>query len=190
MTMEKIVVPFNSDTTKKYNSLLRTINEMEKSIRLTEISYVFINVIIVLFSVNYITSFFNTTLAVSFTLEASLIMICLFSGMIICTFWTALITRMQLKLKLRYFQARFLERKMNCVGECILSDESLFFTPSIRKVESPDNKELLDYPIHGPLRLDGFIGSIRPGYLSLMMPFTFFLMYLILSIRVIIRLLA
>jgi hypothetical protein len=87
--------------------------------------------------------------------------------------------RAQLKLKLRYFQARYLERKLNCKGEYIISDESLFFNPEIRKVESSDGKETVFYPTEGPSRMDGFIGAARPRTLSLMMPFWFFIIYLL-----------
>jgi len=63
-------------------------------------------------------------------------------------------------------------------GEYIISDESLFFNPEIRKVDSPDGKETVFYPTEGPSRMDGFVGVARPRILSLIMPLLFFIIYL------------
>ena len=71
---------------------------------------------------------------------------CLIIGKSICTYWTASAMRLQLKLKLHYFQARFLERRMDQVGEYIFSDEHTFFEPAMGKIESPDKQETLYYP--------------------------------------------
>ena len=87
--------------------------------------------------------------------------------------------RLQLKLKLRYFQVRFLERKLNRAGEFIFSDESLFFSQKTREIKSPDGKETVSYPTKGFLRMDGFAGAAKPRYLSLLMPSMFFAFYLI-----------
>jgi len=106
-------------------------------------------------------------------------------GILINAYWTVSSTILQLKLKLRYFQARYLERKLDSSGEYIISDESFFFNSEIRKVESPDEKETVFYPTEGFLRMDGFIGAAKPRFLSLMMPFLFFIIYLLSLVTII-----
>ena len=106
------------------------------------------------------------------------ILLCHVFGLALNTYAIATSMRTQLKLKLRYFQARFLERKLNSTGEFIISDESSFFAPDIGKIESPDGKETLLYPKKGILRMDGFIGSAKPRVLSLVIPMIFFIIYL------------
>ncbi len=85
--------------------------------------------------------------------------------------------RLQLRLKLRYFQARALERKMNCAGEFIFSDEHIFFEPTVYRLESFDKKETIFYPTSGPARMDGFVGSAKPRVFSWMFPLLFIIIY-------------
>lgn len=180
----------NSETTQKYIALISLINEMEKRLGWSELMYLILNSIIVMFIIHFESSLFK---ALPLSLTALELLFTLFSlviGMAVCTYWTASSMRIQLKLKLRYFQARFLERKMNCVGEYIFSDESPFFLPHRGIVESPDNKETLRYPKSGVLRMDGFIGSAQPRQLSLLMPCLFFIVYLTIFIWVLIQLLS
>ncbi len=99
-------------------------------------------------------------------------------GMFVCIFWITSSMRLQLKLKLRYFQARYLERKMDSAGENFCSDESIFFNREIRKIESPDKKELLQYPVKGFSRMDGFMGAAKSRYLTWILPGIFFFFYL------------
>ena len=100
-------------------------------------------------------------------------------GMFVCVLWITSSMRLQLKLKLRYFQARYLERKMDSAGENFCSDEGIFFNPEIRKIESPDKKELLQYPVKGLSRMDGFIGAAKSRYLNWILPSIFFFFYLV-----------
>ena len=58
------------------------------------------------------------------------------------------------------------------------SDEGIFFNPKIRKIESPDKKELLQYPTKGLQRMDGFIGAAKPRYLTWSLSGIFFILYL------------
>ena len=107
----------------------------------------------------------------------SFVFLSLVVGMAICAYWAAYATRLGLKLKLRYFQARYLERKMNTQGEFIISEEGVFFNPTNKGIESPDKEEHLLYPAQGAARMDGFIGSAKPNYFSLLMPCMFFVIY-------------
>jgi hypothetical protein len=106
--------------------------------------------------------------------------------MFLCVFWIAFAMRLQLKLKLRYFQARYLERKMDSVGENFYSDEDIFFNPKIRNIESPDKKELLQYPVRGLTRMDGFIAGAKPRHLTWILPSIFFILYLLTFINIVV----
>jgi hypothetical protein len=171
-----------SETAGKYFAMITTINEMEKRMGWADLIYLTLNLIVFLFIISFIS---YLTHKMYFPLSVMDLLFVLFSlviGMAICLYWAASAIRLQLKLKLRYFQVRFLERKMNCLGECIFSDESVFFDPDIRLIESPDNKETLYYPTSGIARMDGFIGSAKPRYFSWLMPIMFFAMYWIIFI--------
>jgi hypothetical protein len=172
--MEKIM----DGTIKKYSLIFSKIHEIEKRMVWTELAYLAMNTFIFSFSVILLTVLQHNKYRGLTPMEMFFVLISLVIGMAICTYWVASIMRLQLKLKLHYFQARFLERQMNCAGECIFSDEALFFDPDIRRIESPDNKETLLYPNKGLLRMDGFLGAARPRQFSWMMPAIFFCTYM------------
>ena len=158
-------------TAQKYLGLMNMISNIENRMVRSELTYLIVNVFI----------FFISTLALHqaqfFGYPFSLFW--LLVGMYICVFWIASSLRLQLKLKLRYFQARYLERKMDSSGENFFSDEGLFFNPEIRKIESPDEKELLEYPTKGFKRMDGFVGAAKPRHLTWILPSVFFIFYLL-----------
>ena len=158
-------------TVQKYILLMKMIGMMENRHVRSEIAYLIINIFIFLsstMSLNREGFFDNSFLLFWFAL-----------GMWMCVLWVTSSLRLQLKLKLRYFQARYLERKMDSAGENFCSDESTFFNPEIRKIESPDKKELLQYPVKGFVWMDGFIGAARPRYLTWILPSIFFFFYLV-----------
>jgi hypothetical protein len=170
------------ETAGKYFALISTINEIEKRMGWADLIYLTLNLVVFLFIISFVSNLMHK---IYFPLSAMDLLFVLFSlviGMAICVYWAASAIRLQLKLKLRYFQVRFLERKMNCIGECIFSDESIFFDPDIRRIDSPDNKETLYYPTSGIARMDGFIGSAKPRYFSWIMPIMFFVIYWIIFI--------
>jgi hypothetical protein len=68
---------------------------------------------------------------------------------------------------------------MDSAGENFFSDETIFFNPGIRKIESPDEKEIVQYPVRGFTRMDGFIGATKPRFLSWILPSVFFILYLL-----------
>lgn len=156
-------------TVQKYLGLMTMISTMENRMVRAELTYLIVNVFI----------FFISTLALRqvqfFGYPFSLFWLLI--GLYICTFWIATSLRLQLKLKLRYFQARYLERKMDSAGENFFSDEGLFFNPEIRKIESPDEKEILEYPTKGFKRMDGFVGAAKPRHLTWILPGVFFIFY-------------
>jgi len=158
-------------TVQKYLGLMNMISSMESRMVRTEMVYLVVNIFV----------FFVSTLSIPKAefFGYSYALFWLIIGMYLCVFWIASALRMQLKLKLRYFQARYLERKMETAGETFFSDEGIFFNPKIRKLESPDEKELLEYPVKGFKRMDGFIGAAKPRHLTWILPSVFFIFYLI-----------
>ena len=71
---------------------------------------------------------------------------------------------------------------MDSVGEYFFSDQDIFFDREIRKIESPDKKEIVRYPLKGLSRMDGFFGAAKPRYLSWIIPSIFFILYLLIFI--------
>ena len=158
-------------TLQKYLALMKMIVSMENRMVRSEMIYLIVNVFI----------FFVSTLSLQHArfFGYPYVLFWLIIGMYLCTFWVASSLRLQLKLKLRYFQARYLERKMDSAGENIFSDEGIFFNPKLRKIESPDEKEFLQYPVKGFKRMDGFIGAAKPRLLTWTLPGIFFIFYLL-----------
>jgi hypothetical protein len=161
-------------TVQKYLALIDMIGLMENRLVRSEMVYLMINLFIFLAS--------TLSLHRKGLLIGSLVLFWSALGMFVCIFWITSSVRLQLKLKLRYFQARYLERKMDSAGESFFSDESVFFDPEVRKIESPDQKELLFYPVKGIGRMDGFIGAAKSRYLTWILASIFFFFYLVTSI--------
>lgn len=158
-------------TVQKYLGLMNMISTVENRMVRTEMIYLIINIFV----------FFVSMLSlpkVHFFGYPS-VLFWLIIGMFVCVFWISSTLRVQLKLKLRYFQARYLERKMDSAGENFFSDESIFFNPKIRKLESPDEKEVLEYPGKGFKRMDGLFGAAKPRHLTWILPSVFFVFYFI-----------
>jgi hypothetical protein len=166
---------------QKYLFLMKMIHTMENRLVRTEMVcliinlFIFFSAIICLNLVKYFSSSY-------FYLSFHYLLFWLTIGMVVCLFWTSSAMRLQLKLKLHYFQARYLERKMDSAGEYFFSDEDIFFDREIRKIESPDQKETVQYPMKGLSRMDGFIGAAKPRYLSWILPGIFFILYLLIFI--------
>ena len=158
-------------TVQKYLGLMNMISSVENRMVRTEMIYLMVNIFI----------FFVSTLSLpkAHFFGYPYVLFWLIIGMFLCVFWIASTLRTQLKLKLRYFQARYLERKMDTAGENFFSDEGIFFDPKIRKIESPDEKELLEYPKKGFKRMDGLFGATKPRHLTWILPGIFFIFYFI-----------
>ena len=158
-------------TVQKYLLLMNMICIMENRLVCSEIVYLIISIFV----------FFSSTMSLNREgfFGNSFFLFWFVLGMFVCVLWITSSLRLQLKLKLRYFQARYLERKMDSAGENFCSDEGIFFNPEIRKIESPDKKELLQYPVKGLSRMDGFIGAAKSRYLTWILPSVFFFFYLV-----------
>lgn len=167
-------------TTLKYLALMKFISSMEKRLVRTETIYLILNVFIYFVSTIWLILLKrHSTSRASLDLGAIFLLFALVMGLVICFFWIAFAIRLQLKLKLRYFQARYLERKMDAAGENFFSEENIFFNPEIRKIKSPDEKEILEYPSKGLIRFDGFIGAAKPRYLTWVLPYLFAILYVL-----------
>jgi hypothetical protein len=167
---------------QKYLLLTKMINTMENRLARTEMVYLIINLFIfftAIICLNLV-KFFSSSY---FYLSFHYLLFWLTVGMVLCIFWTASAMRLQLKLKLHYFQARYLERKMDVAGESFYSDEDIFFDHEIQKIESPDKKEVVEYPAKGLVRMDGFLGAAKPRYLTWILPSIFFVLYLLIFIE-------
>ena len=161
------------------------IDGIENRLKWSELAFILMNLIVIFSGMGFLAAVIDNS---GQSLNPIFMLFIFFShtiGILINAYWTVSSTRLQLKLKLRYFQARYLERKLDSSGEYIISDESFFFNSEIRKVESPDEKETVFYPTEGFLRMDGFIGAAKPRFLSLMMPFLFFIIYLLSLVTII-----
>lgn len=160
----------------KYLGLISMIDSLEKRVAWSEVIYLVLNTGIVFFTIGFISSLMNRQ-QLLIPMDLLFIFFCLVIGMAITAYWTVSAIRMQLKLKLHYFHARYLERAADSPGEYFYSDEAVFFNPSTGRLESPDGAENISYPTSGFTRMDGFIGSIKPRHFSLLMPLLFFLIY-------------
>ncbi len=177
--MAQSVDATDTETRRAYLGLLSTIEQIQARLQWSEIAYIFLNLFVFFPSIFFIATVFTRPIHLVHSYEILFVLFSFTIGIIINTYWTASSIRLQLKLKLKYFHARNLERALNCAGMSFLSDEAHYFNPEIGRVESADGKETLFYPNQGALRMDGVIGSAKPRMLSLMIPLIFFLIYIV-----------
>lgn len=164
-------------TTQIYTALISMISATEDRLRWSELIYFSLNIFAFIFLISFITTIMNKAGHIMTYMDLAFIFIFIVIGMSINAYWIAFAMRIQLKLKLRYFQARNIERKLNGENEFIFSDESIFFDPDIRQLKSRDNKDTLLYPTAGLTRMDGFIGAAKPRHFSWIMPCMFSVIY-------------
>jgi len=168
---------------QKYLLLMKMICIIEDRLNRSEMVYLIVNIFVFfasIISLNLVKPLGSPYFYVSTYYP----LVWLVIGMFLCVFWIAFAMRLQLKLKLRYFQARYLERKLDSAGESFCSDEDIFFDPKIRNIESPDKKEILEYPVRGFTRMDGFLGAAKPRHLTWILPSIFFILYLLTFINI------
>lgn len=164
-------------TANLYFSLLAFIRDTENRLCWSGLIFMVLETVIAIFVFQYIPVYLHITTYQLTSLEFVFLFFSMVIGVAIAAYWAAYATRLQLKLKLRFFQARYLERKMQVDGVHFLSDESLYFDRQVKEIESPDQVEKIAYPRSGLFRMDGFIGAARPYKFSLMMPGLFFLLF-------------
>lgn len=177
--MEETIEKADESTERKYLALVSFISDMEKRLSWSELIFLALNIFIFCFSVIVIYPYRDILQPTVSSFDLMLILFCLIIGMAISTYWTAYASRLELNLKVKYFQLRYFERKMNRQGENIFSGLTPFFTPGIGKLESYDKEEILLFPKATLSHLDGFFGSIQPKHLSVFIPFLFFLFFVL-----------
>jgi hypothetical protein len=166
-----------ADTTSKYLSILDNISQMQARLLWAEIVFLALDVGVFLFIVNQIMGLKSSPGMQLPPIGLTLIFFCIAVGLMISTYWITFILRAQLKLKLRFFQARYLERKLGAEGEHFLTDE-VSFNKQSQILKSPDGVETVTYP----KSLEGRLGSTRSWHLSSFMPTFFAALYFLIFI--------
>ena len=172
-----------------YLQLVRTVDEQQARLAWSELAFTVLEVAIFFACGSQLVRFGNNPAETVGTLRSAVVLSGLAIGMAVSAYWITRAMRLQLRLKLRYFQGRYLERKLAGLGEDILGAEARF-NKDLTSLESPDGVETIVYPQEGPLRLDGFFGSARPRVLSVVMPGLFFAIYSALFAWVLVAILA
>ncbi len=175
--MEEKIEKADESTERKYLALMSMVSEMERRLNRSELTFLFFNIVIFGFVVVFLSPVKQHLASTMTSLDLMLVLFCLIVGMTVSTYWTSYASRLELNLKVKYFQLRYFERKMNREGENIFSGLRPFFSPGIGKLECPDQKEILSFPRGHIFSIDGKLGSIQPKHISLFVPFLFFIMY-------------
>ncbi|KJR42407.1 membrane protein [Candidatus Magnetoovum chiemensis] len=167
----------------EYSELVNLIHFLENRMHWSESIYLLFNVVILITALMKMNIFSTATKEIVtlhniFPYMAVILLIIV--GEILCVYWIIASMRTQMKLKLRYFQARYLERRMDIPGVTFFTDESKYFNPKFKYIESPDKVEKIEYPSTGMTRMDGFAGSAKPRHLSWILPSILFLFYILL----------
>lgn len=165
-------------TAENYFSLISVLNGIERRMMWSEIVYISLN-IAMLFYLGEISSHpVSDAEYALYPFHLTVLFFILVTGSLLSAYWAASSMRLQLKLRLLYFHLRYLERKMTDMDlHYFLDLKSYFDLSGDGKVTSPDGKEEITYPRTGILSMDGFIGSAKPRYFSLIMPCFFCLIY-------------
>lgn len=175
--MDEKMEKADESTERKYLALMSMVSEMERRLNFSELTFLFLNIVIFGLLVISIFPVKQQLAPTMSSLEIMLVLFCLIVGMTVSTYWTSYASRLELNLKVKYFQMRYFERKMNREGENVFSGLRPFFSPGIGKLECPDQKEILSFPRGHIFSIDGKLGSIQPKHISLFVPFLFFIIY-------------
>lgn len=162
---------------ERYKILIKIITRTEDRLRILDFAYISLNVFVLLFVITFISHLVRQINYILTYMDYALIYLIILTGISINVYWIAFVMRIQLKLKLRYFQARALERNFNTPGENMFSDENIFFDPAVRRLESSDGKEILEFPTKGFTRMDGALGDLKPRHFSWLLPLCFIAVY-------------
>ncbi len=175
--MEEKIEKADESTERKYLALMSMVSEMERRLNRSELTFLFFNIVIFGFVVVFLSPVKQHLASTMTSLDLMLVLFCLIVGMTVSTYWTSFASRLELNLKVKYFQLRYFERKMSREGENIFSGLRPFFSPGIGKLECPDQKDILSFPMGHIFSIDGKLGSIQPKHISLFVPFLFFIIY-------------
>jgi hypothetical protein len=172
-----------------YLRLIDTINEHQSRLVWSELGFIALEVAIFFACVFQVVRLGDRPAQTIGTISSAAVLMSLVVGMAVGGYWVAYSMRLQLRLKLRYFQARNLERKLGGVGEDIFTGDA-HFNKDMTELESPDGVESIVYPRKGALRMDGIFGGAKPRVLSALMPAVFFVLFLALFVWILVGYLA
>ena len=175
----------NQGTLDIYLRLIDTINEHQSRLVWSELVFMVFEAAIFFACILQVVRLGDHPVQTVGTISSSAVLMSLVIGMAVSAYWVAYSMRLQLRLKLRYFQARNLERKLGGVGEDIFTGDALF-NKDMTLLESPDGVESIVYPRRGALRMDGLFGGAKPRVLSALMPGMFFILFLTLFVWILV----
>lgn len=164
----------DSGTIRKYVALLQLITSQQNRLTWVEVAFMALDILLLMATVMYI-SF--KPINPSSSIEITFTILLLAVGEALSAYWLTFAMRLQLRLKLHYFQARQFERSMGRVSEDIFIGEALFNKDHLM-LKSADGLETIEYPSKGFLKMDGFASSAKPRHLSWFMPALFSAIYL------------
>ena len=176
-------------TLEIYLRLIDTINEHQARLVWSELAFIALEVAIFFACVLQVIRLGDRPAQTIGTISSAAVLMSLVVGMAVGGYWVAYSMRLQLRLKLRYFQARHLERKLGGIGEDIFTGDA-HFNKDMTKLDSPDGAESIVYPRKGALRMDGLFGGAKPRVLSAMLPAAFFVLFLALFVWILVGYLA
>jgi len=168
-----------------YLRLVDTINEHQSRLVWSEFVFIAFEVVIFFGCVVQVIRMGDRPIQSVGTISSATVLVSLAIGIAVSAYWIAYSMRLQLRLKLRYFQARFLERKLGGIGEDIFAGDARF-NKDMTMLESPDGVETIVYPRKGALRMDGLFGGAKPRVLSVLMPGLFFILFMTLFIWILV----
>jgi hypothetical protein len=168
-----------------YLRLVDTINEHQSRLVWSELVFIAFEVAIFFGCVVQVIRMGDRPIQSVGTISSATVLVSLVIGIAVSAYWIAYSMRLQLRLKLRYFQARYLERKLGGIGEDIFAGDARF-NKDMTTLESPDGVETIVYPRKGALRMDGLFGGAKPRVLSVLMPGLFFILFMTLFIWILV----
>jgi hypothetical protein len=175
----------NHGTLQIYLRLVDTINEHQSRLVWSELVFIAFEVAIFFGCVVQVIRMGDRPIQSVGTISSATVLVSLVIGIAVSAYWIAYSMRLQLRLKLRYFQARYLERKLGGIGEDIFAGDARF-NKDMTTLESPDGVETIVYPRKGALRMDGLFGGAKPRVLSVLMPGLFFILFMTLFIWILV----
>lgn len=163
-------------TLEIYLRLFDAIHEHQSRLAWSEIVFIVLETVIFLAGVAQLTRIGDRPAETADTIATAAILTTLAIGMVVGAYWIGYASRLQLRLKLRYFQARYLERKLGGVGEDVLSGDARF-NKDVTELESPDGEEIIVYPHGASRRASGLLESTRRRLPSVVTPVLFFMIF-------------
>ena len=163
-------------TLEIYLRLFDAIHEHQSRLAWSEIVFIALETVIFLACIAQVTRIGDLPADTVDTIGIAAVLMSLAIGMVVGVYWMGNVSRLQQRLKLRYFQARYLERKLGGVGEDVLTGDSRFNKDSTT-LESPDGKETIVFPLGLSSQSQNPLASARRRLLSVVAPAVFFMIF-------------